>query len=71
MKTERVNGRTDEGLINEFALLYLFTDSPPTVKRNSRTENIQWTFEGISTAREFRRNIECLKAEKTDSQPRD
>ena len=32
------------------------------MKRNSRTENFQWTFEGISAAREFRRNIELLTA---------
>lgn len=41
-----------------------------TVKRNSRTENFQWTFEGISAAREFRRNIECLKAEMTEREIR-
>lgn len=39
MKAERINERTNEDLINEFAL-YILTDSPPTVKRNSCTENI-------------------------------
>ena len=40
--------------------------NPPTVKRNSRIENFQWIFEGISAAREFRRNIEHIKAERYD-----
>ena len=59
MKAKQINELTNEGLINEFAL-YTLTDSPPTVKRNSCTENFLWTFEGVSAAREFRRNIENL-----------
>lgn len=42
-----------------------------TVKRNSRTAECPVDSQGISVAREFRRNIECLKAETTDSQPID
>ena len=42
-----------------------------SVKRNSRTVECPVDSQGVSAAREFRRNIECLKAEITDSQPRD
>lgn len=42
-----------------------------SVKRNSRTAECPVDSQGISAAREFRRNIEYLKAETTDSQPRD
>jgi len=41
-----------------------------SVKRNSRTTECPVDSQGISAAREFRRNIEYLKAEMTDSKPR-
>ena len=37
-----------------------------SVKRNSRTAECPVDRQGVSAAREFRRNIECLKAEKTE-----
>ena len=40
-----------------------------SVKRNSRTAECPVDSQGISAAREFRRNIECLKAEMTEKQP--
>ena len=42
-----------------------------SVKRNSRTAECPVDSQGISAVREFRRNIEYLKAEMTDSKPRD
>ena len=41
-----------------------------SVKRNSRTAECPVDSQGISAAREFRRNIECLKAEMTERQTR-
>ena len=41
-----------------------------SVKRNSRTAECPVDSQGISAAREFRRNIECLKAENTEGQTR-
>ena len=37
-----------------------------SVKRNSRTAECPVDSQGVSAAREFRRNIECLKAEMTE-----
>ena len=39
-------------------------------KRNSRTAECPVDSQGISAAREFRRNIECLKAEMTERRAR-
>ena len=39
-----------------------------SVKRNSRTAECPEDSQGISAAREFRRNIEYLKAEMTERQ---
>lgn len=41
-----------------------------SVKRNSRTAECPVDSQGISAAREFRRNIECLKAEMTERRAR-
>lgn len=41
-----------------------------SVKRYSRTAECPVDSQGVSAAREFRRNIECLKAEMTERQPR-
>ncbi len=41
---------------------------PMSVKRNSRTAECPVDSQGVSAAREFRRNIECLKAEKNGIQ---
>ena len=41
-----------------------------SVKRNSRTAECPMDSQGISAAREFRRNIEHIKAEKTERQSR-
>ena len=40
-----------------------------SVKRNSRTAECPVDSQGVSATREFRRNIECLKAEMTEKQP--
>ena len=37
-----------------------------SVKRNSRTAECPVDSQGVSAAREFRRNIECFKAEMTE-----
>ena len=39
-----------------------------SVKRNSRTAECSVDSQGISEARDFRRNIEHIKAEKTERQ---
>ena len=41
-----------------------------SVKRNSRTAECPVDSQGISAAREFRRNIECLKAEMIERRAR-
>lgn len=42
-----------------------------SVKRNRCTAECPVDIQGVNAPREFQRNIECLKAETTDSQLRD
>ena len=41
-----------------------------SVKRNRRTAECPVDIQGVNAPREFQRNIECLKAETSDSQLR-
>ena len=43
---------------------------PMSVKRNRCTAECPVDSQGVSAAREFRRNIECLKAEMTEREIR-